>query len=95
MGFTAFEVIAVGMVHRMAALPGEVGHQQQAVQHKAHHGLDPAIGMEGTMAALMGQDPATGSHGAGDHGVQQPERSGEGGQGDLGAQAVGQQGQAE
>ena len=95
MGFTTLQVIAIGMVHRMAALPGEIRHQQQAVQHKSHRSLQATVGMEGTMTALMGDHPATARHGARDQGVEQPEGGGDRCQGDLGAQAVGHQRQAE
>ena len=95
MGFTAFEMVAVGMVHRMAALPGEVGHQQQAVQHEAHPALHVTVGVKGVVTALMGDDPTAPCHGAGDQGVEQPERGCRGLQGDLGAGGVGQQGEAQ
>ena len=95
MGFTALQVVAIGMVHRMAALPGEVRHQQQAVQHKSHRSLQATVGMEGTMTALMGDHPATARQGARDQGIEQPEGGGDGCQRDLGAQAIGHQRQAE
>ncbi len=59
MGFASLEVVAVGVVHRMAALPAEIGHKQQAVQHKSHHRFYPGVGMEGAVPALVGNDPAT------------------------------------
>ncbi len=95
MGFTSFQVVAVGVVHGMAALPGEVRHQQQAVKHKPHHGLDTAVGMESMMAALMGDHPAAIGHGAGDQSVEQPERGCGWYEGDRGAESVGQYGEAQ
>ena len=42
MGFALFEVIAVGVVHRMAAGPAVIRNEQQAVEHEAHTGLQAA-----------------------------------------------------
>lgn len=91
MGFAAFELVAVGVVHRMAALPAEVGHQQQAVQGEAHRRLQPPVGMEGAVAAFMGQHPAAHGHRARHQPVEQPERGGRRRERDAGAEAVGQQ----
>ena len=90
MGFTCLEVVAVGVMHCMAALPAEVGHKQQAVKQKSHHRFDAGVGMEGTMAAFMGNYPATSSHCSSDHGVEQPEGCSAELQGDQGSQAIGQ-----
>ena len=46
MGLAPLELVAIGVVHRMTAGPAVIGNQQQAVQHKAHHTLDPSIGVE-------------------------------------------------
>jgi hypothetical protein len=62
MGFTAFKVVAVGVMYRMAALPAEIRNQQQAVKHKAHHGFDAGIGVESTVATFVGNDPAPACH---------------------------------
>jgi hypothetical protein len=70
-GFALFQTVAVGVVHGMAALPGEVGHAQQAVQHESHQPLDATVGMEGVMAALMGDHPAATRHSAGDQPIGQ------------------------
>ncbi len=74
MGFTALKLVAVGVVYRMTALPAEVGHQQQAVQHKANHRLQAPVGMEGAVAAFMGQHPTAHRHRARDQPIQQPKR---------------------
>ena len=50
MGFSLFQVIAVGVVHRMAVGPAVIRHQQNAVQNKAHNAFNPAVGVEGVMA---------------------------------------------
>jgi len=89
MGFTCLEVVAVGVMHCMAALPTEVGHKQQAMKHKSHHRFDAGVGMEGTMAAFMGNYPATSSHCSSDHGVEQPEGCSTELQGDQCSQAIG------
>jgi hypothetical protein len=91
MGFTAFKLVAIGVVHRMAALPAEVGHQQQAVQREAHRRLQASIGMEGAMAAFVGQHPAAHRHRARDQPIEQPERRSRRRERDAGAEAVGQQ----
>ena len=93
MGFASLQVVAVGVVHGMAALPSEVRHQQQAVKHKPHQRLDTTVGVEGMMAALMGDDPAAHGHGAGDQPVEQPKGGRAGYEGDAGAEPVGQQGE--
>ena len=46
------------MVDCMAALPADVGHEQEAVQHKPRHRLDARVAMEGMMAAFIGDHPA-------------------------------------
>jgi len=79
------------VVHRMAALPGVVRHEQQAVQDKPHQGFHATVGMEGVMAALMGNHPAATGHGAGDDSIEQPEGSGARNKRDLGSQSVGPQ----
>ena len=73
MGFSLFQVIAVGVVHRMAVGPAVIRHKQNAVQHKAHNAFNPAVGVEGVMAAFMGDHPAAHSDGAGEHAVEEPE----------------------
>ena len=90
MGFASLKVVAVGMVHGVAALPGEVRHQQQAVEAEPHQRLNTTVGVERLMAALMGDDPAAHRHGAGDQPVDQPEGGRTRRKGDLGAEAVGQ-----
>jgi hypothetical protein len=90
MGFAFLEVVAVGVVHGMAALPGEVRHQQQAVNHEPHQRFDTAVWMERVMAAFMGDDPAAHGHGAGDQPVDQPKGGRARRKGDLGAEPVGQ-----
>ena len=90
MGFTSFEVVAVGVMNGVAALPGVVRHEQQAVQHKPHQRLDAPVGMERVMAALMGDDPTAHGHGAGDQPIKQPERGRAWHKGDLAAKPVGQ-----
>jgi len=95
MGFAALELVAVGVVNRVAALPAEVRHQQQAVQHEAHRRLQPPVGMEGAVAAFMGQHPAAHRHRAGDQPVQQPDRRRRRRERDAGAEAVGQQREAQ
>ena len=91
MGFTALKLVAVGVVHRMTALPAEVGHQQQAVQHKANRRLQAPIWMKGTVAAFVGQHPAAHRHRARNQPIEQPERRCSGRERDAGAEAVGQQ----
>ena len=54
MGFSGFKVVAIGMVHGMAALPGKVRNKQQAVQHKPNAVLNNSVRMEGIVPALMG-----------------------------------------
>ena len=90
MGFTSLEVVAVGVVHRMAALPAEIGHKQQAVQHKSHPGLNPGVGMEGPVPAFVGNDPATSRHCSRNNGVKQPEGCSAELEGDQGSKSVGQ-----
>ena len=91
MGFTALKLVAVGVVHRMTALPAEVGHQQQAVQRETNHRLQSPVGMEGAVAAFVGQHPAAHRHRARDQSIKQPERRGCDRERDAGAEAVGQQ----
>ena len=95
MGFTSLEVVTVGVVHRMAALPAEIGHKQQAVQRKSHHRFHPGVGMEGSVPALVGKDPATCRHRSRGCGVEQPEGCSAELQGDQGSQSVGQNRQAQ
>ena len=90
MGFTSLEVVAIGVVHRMAALPAEIGHKQQAVQHKSHPGLNPGVGMEGPVPAFVGNDPATSRHCSRNNGVKQPEGCSAELEGDQGSKSVGQ-----
>jgi hypothetical protein len=66
MGFTTFQVVAICVMHRMAALPAEIGNQQQAVEHKAHHGFNAGIGMEGAVATLVSNNPAPSCQCSGD-----------------------------
>ena len=91
MGFTPLKLVAVGVVHRMAALPAVVRHQQQAVQREANRRLQAPVGMEGAVAAFVGQHPAAHRHRARDHPIEQPERCGRRRERDAGAEAVGQQ----
>ncbi len=58
MGFSLFQVIAMGVVHRMAMGPAVIRHKQNAVQHKAHDAFNPSVGVEGVMSAFMGDHPA-------------------------------------
>ncbi len=90
MGFSLFQVIAVGVVHRMAVGPAVIGHQQNAVQNKAHNAFNPAVGVEGVMAAFMGDHPAAHRDGAGDHAVEEPEGGGGCREREKGSQADGQ-----
>ena len=76
MGFSLFQVIAVGVVHRVAMGPAVVRHKQNAVQNKPHNAFNPAVGVEGVMAAFMGDHPAAHRDGAGDHAVEEPEGNG-------------------
>ena len=90
MGFSLFQVIAVGVVHRVAVGPAVVRHKQNAVQHKPHSAFNPSVGVEGVMAALMGDHPAAHRDGAGDHTVEEPEGDGGCRERDLGSKADGQ-----
>ena len=90
MGFSLFQVIAVGVVHRMAVGPAVIRHQQNAVQNKAHNAFNPAVGVEGVMAAFMGDHPAAHRDGAGDHAVEEPEGGGGCREREKGSQADGQ-----
>ena len=76
MGFSLFQVIAVGVVHCVAVGPAVVRHEQNAVQHKAHNAFYPAVGVEGVMAAFMGDHPAAHRDGSGDHSVNEPKGGG-------------------
>ena len=73
MGFSLFQVVAVGVVHRVAVGPAVIRHKQNAVQHKPHNAFNPAVGVESVMAALMGDLPASPRDGAGDHTLEEPE----------------------
>jgi hypothetical protein len=86
MGFALLQVIAVRVVHRMAAGPAVVGHQQQAVQGEAHSDFKPAVGVEGVVAAFVGNDPQARGHRSCGDAIDQPERGGPELQGDLGAE---------
>ena len=90
MGFSLFQVIAVGVVHRMAVGPAVIRHKQNAVQHKPHNPFNPAVGVEGMMAAFMGDHPAAHRDGAGDHAVDEPEGDGGCRERKKGSQAYGQ-----
>ena len=90
MGFSLFQVIAVGVMYRMAMGPAVVRHKQNAVQHKAHDAFNPAVGVEGVMAAFMGDHPAAHRDGAGDHAVEEPEGGGGCREREKGSQADGQ-----
>ena len=76
MGFSLFQVIAVGVVNRVAMGPAVVRHKQNAVQNKPHNAFNPAVGVESVMAAFMGNHPAAHRDGAGDHAVEKPEGDG-------------------
>ena len=91
MGFSLFQVIAVGVVNRVAVGPAVVRHKQNAVEHKSHNAFNPAVGVEGVMAAFMGDHPAAHRDGAGDHAVEEPEGGGGCRERKKGSQADGQQ----
>ena len=76
MGFSFLQVIAVGVMHCMAMGPAVVRHKENAVESKSHDSFDPAIGVKGVMAALMGNDPAAHRNGAGNSSIEKPQRSG-------------------
>ena len=54
MGFALLKVIAVGMVHAVAASPAVVGHQQCAVEQESNNPLNPSVWMKSVVAALVG-----------------------------------------
>ena len=66
----------MGVMNRMAVGPAVIGHKQNAVERKAHDSFYLTVGVEGVMAALMGDHPAAHRDGAGDHAVEQPEWGG-------------------
>jgi hypothetical protein len=72
MGLSCFKVIAMGMVNRMAALPGKGRNKQQAVQQKPNAVLNGSARMESVMAARMGQHPASCCQCSGNHGIGNP-----------------------
>ena len=90
MGFSLLQVIAVGVVHRMAVGPAVIRHKQNAVQYKPHYAFNPAVGVEGVMAAFMSYHPAAHRDGAGDHAVEEPEGGGGCREREKGSQADGQ-----
>ena len=90
MGLTQFQMVAVGVMYRMAVDPAVIRHKQNAVQYKPHNAFNPSVGVEGVMAAFMGDHPAAHRDGAGDHAVEEPEGDGGCRERKKGSQADGQ-----
>ena len=91
MRFTLFEVVAMGVVHRMTAGPAVIGNQHQAVEHEAHTALDPAIRVKGAVATFVGNHPTAHGHSARDHPIEKPQRRSPQLKGELSAGGDGQQ----
>jgi hypothetical protein len=72
-GLALGEVVGAGVVHGVAALPGEVGDQQGRVEREPDAVLEPPVAGERAVAALVGDDPQADGGRAGDHGVQAPD----------------------
>ena len=81
-------MVAVSVMHCMATCPAVVRHEQQAVQAETQPTFNRAIGMEGVVAAFVGNHPATHGDGACDHRVNQPQRGGDELEGNLGPNPV-------
>ena len=54
MGFALLKVIAVGMVHAVAASPAVVGHQQRAVEQESNNAFYASIWMKSVVATFVG-----------------------------------------
>ena len=89
------QVVAMGVMYRMTALPAEVRNQQQAVQRKADPAFQPAVGMKRVMAAFMSDHPAAHGHSPRDNAIENPQGSRPELERNERSNAIGQKGQAQ
>lgn len=68
-------VVVESVVARVGKLPAEKGNKQEAVKEPACHGIDPEVGGERIVTALVGENPDTGEEKTLDKAVKRPERS--------------------
>mmetsp|Transcript_60253 Transcript_60253/g.144812 ORF Transcript_60253/g.144812 Transcript_60253/m.144812 type:complete len:273 (-) Transcript_60253:341-1159(-) len=68
------DVVRVRVVHRVRALPREVRHEQDRVEHVPNRVLQLTVVGEGAVAALVRDDPHARPDGAGHRRPRQPQR---------------------
>ena len=88
MGFTLFQMIAMGMMHSVATGPAVIRDQQEAVENEAYRNLNLTVGVKGAVATFVSNDPTAHRHGACDNGIQNPDWSSPELQGNLRSRGV-------
>jgi hypothetical protein len=94
MGFALFQMIAMGMVDSMAAGPGEIRNEQQAMQNETYRAFKLPVGMEGVVATFVANHPQSHHHSASDDAVDEPKGNCPKLKGNLGSNSIGQDGKA-